>query len=114
MQTLQPFAIEAIGFRAAGDTLGLAGSAQEHLPAPGFSQCKHRNPVDPGGCHGDGGDATVEEPVGEGVEVRSEGAEPAHGLGVAPRGHSDPVLRLANVDASSVGVVDLEGVGEHG
>ena len=25
MQTLQPFAIESIGFRSAGDTLGLAG-----------------------------------------------------------------------------------------
>src|SRR5215470_10912263 len=85
-QTLQPLAIEAIGCGSAGDTLGLAGSAQEHLPAPGFSQCKHRNPVDPGRCHGDGGDATVEEPVGQSVEGSREGAETAHGLGVASRG----------------------------
>ena len=36
MQTLQPRAIEAIGLRSAGDTLGLAGIDQEHLHAPGL------------------------------------------------------------------------------
>ena len=113
-QTLQPLAIEAIGCGSAGDTLGLAGSTQEHLPAPGFSQCKHRNPVDPGGCHGDGGDATVEEPVGQSVEGSREGAETAHGLGVASQGYGAPVLRLANVDASGVGMGNLEGLGEPG
>src|SRR5205807_3383223 len=34
----------------------------------------------------------------------------AHGLGVAPRGHGDPVLGFADVDASGMGVADLEGV----
>ena len=48
MQALQPLAIEPIGFRSAGDTLGLAGVDQEHLHAPGFSQFKQGNPVDPG------------------------------------------------------------------
>ena len=48
MQALQPLAIEPIGFRSAGDTLGLAGIDQEHLQAPGFSQCKQGNPVDTG------------------------------------------------------------------
>jgi hypothetical protein len=84
MPTWQPLASEAIGLRSTRDTLGLAGIDQEHLQAPGFSQCKQGNPVDPGGFHGDGGDATVAEPVGEGVEVSSEGAETAHGLGGAP------------------------------
>ena len=36
MQALQPLAIETIGFRSAGDTLGLAGIDQEHLHAPGL------------------------------------------------------------------------------
>ena len=31
-----------------------------------------------------------------------------------PRGHGAPGLRLAKVEASSVGVVALEGIGEHG
>jgi hypothetical protein len=35
-------------------------------------------------------------------------------LGVAPRGHGDPVLSFADVDASGVGVADLECVGEQG
>jgi Transposase DDE domain len=63
MQALQPRAIEPIGFGSAGDALGLARIDQEHLQAPGLSQCKQGNPVAPGGFHGDGGDATVEEPV---------------------------------------------------
>ena len=114
MQTLQPRAIEAIGFRAAGDAFGLAGIDQEHLQAPGFSQCKQGNPVDPGGFHGDSGDATVDEPVSQGVEVSGEGAETAHGLGVAPRGHGDPVLGFADINACGVGVADLEGLSEDG
>ena len=114
MQALQPLAIEPIGFRAARDALGWARVDQEHLQALGLSQFKQGNPVDPGGLHGDGGDATGEEPVGEGVEGGGAGAETADGLGVAARGHGNPVLRLANVDASGVGVVDLEGVGEPG
>jgi len=108
-QALPPRAIEPIRLRAAGDALGLAGVAQEPLHAPGLSQCKQRPPVDSGGLHGDGGDATGDEPVGEGG---GEGAETAHGLGGAPRGHGNPVLGLANVDASGVGVVDLQGFGE--
>jgi len=84
MHALPPRAIEPIGVGAAGDVRGLAGIAQEHLHAPGLSQCKQGNPGDPGGCHGDGGDATVDEPVGQGVEVGGEGAETAYGWGGAP------------------------------
>jgi hypothetical protein len=35
-------------------------------------------------------------------------------LGGAPRRHGAPVLGFADVDASSVGVADLEGFGEYG
>ena len=56
----------------------------------------------------------VNEPVGQGVEVGGEGAETTHGLGVAPRGHGDPVLGFADVDARGMGVAELEGVGERG
>jgi hypothetical protein len=43
-----------------------------------------------------------------------QGAETAHGLGVAPRGHGAPVLSCANVDTCGVGVADLEGFSEDG
>jgi hypothetical protein len=114
LQTLQPLASEAIGCRSAGDPLGLAGIHQEPLEAPGLQERKQRQPGDPGRCHGDGGHATVHKPVGEGVEVGGARAKTAPGLRGAPRGHRAPVLGFADVDASGMGVADLECVGEHG
>jgi hypothetical protein len=111
---LQPLAIEPIGFGPARSALGLAGIDQEYLHAPSLQELEQGNPVDPGRFHGDGGHATVNEPVGEGVEVDGECAETAHGLGVTPRGHGDPVLGFADVDASSVRMTDLECFGKHG
>jgi hypothetical protein len=35
-------------------------------------------------------------------------------MGGAPRGHGDPVLGFADVDARGVRVADLECFGEHG
>jgi hypothetical protein len=57
---------------------------------------------------------TPQEPVSQGVEVDGARAETAHGSGVAPRGHGDPVLGLPDVDARGVGVADLESFGERG
>jgi hypothetical protein len=114
MQALQPLTSEPSSLWSAGGTLRLAGIDQEDLQAPGLSKCKQGHPVDTGGLHGDGGHATVDEPVGQGVEVGGEGAETTHGLRVTTRGHGDPVLSFADVDASGVGVADLEGFGEHG
>jgi hypothetical protein len=114
VQALEPLAVEPIGLRSTGDALGLAGIDQEHLHAARFQELKEGNPVDAGRFHRDGGDATVNEPVGQGVEVGGERTETAHGLRVAPRRHGDPVLGFADVDARGVGVADLEGVGEHG
>ena len=112
VQALQPLAIEPIGFRPARDMRGLAGIAQEHLHATRFEELKEGNPVDAGRCQRDGGDATVNEPVGQGVEVSRAGAETTHGLGGAPWRHGDPVLGFADVDARGMGVADLEGCGE--
>jgi len=114
VQPLQPLTSEPSGCRAAGGALGVAGIDEEHLHAPGLSKFKHGHPVDPGGCHGAGGHATGKEPVGEGIEVGSEGAETAYGLRGAIRWDGHPVLGFADVDACGVGVADLEGFGEHG
>jgi len=114
VQALQPLAVEPIGFRATGGTLGLPRIDEEDLHAAGLQQLEQGNPVHPGRFHRDSGHATVNEPVGQSVEVDGERTETAHGLGVAPRGHGDPVLGFADVDASGMGVADLEGVGEHG
>ena len=114
LQGLPPRAIEPIGFGAAGDALGLAGIDQEHLQASGLSQFTQGNPVDPSGFHGDSGDAPVDEPIGQGGKSSGEGADTAHGLGVAPRGHGDPGLGFADVEARGVGGADLEGLREDG
>jgi hypothetical protein len=114
VQAVEPLTVESIGLRSPGDALGLTRVDQQDLHAACFEELKEGKPVDAGRFHSDGGDATVEEPVSSGVEVGGAGAETAYRLGVAPRGHGAPVLRLANVDASGVGVIDLEGVGEHG
>ncbi len=109
-----PLAVEPSGLRAPGGALGVAGIAQAPLDAPRLQQCAHGHPGDPSRCHGDGGHATVQEPVGEAVEVRSARTETAHGLGVTPRRDGDPGLGCADVDTSRGGVTDLEGVGAHG
>jgi hypothetical protein len=114
VEALEPLAVEPIGFRAPRDTLGLAGIDEEDLQAAGRQQFEPGNPVDTGGFPGDSGDATVDEPVSQGVEIGSEGTEATHGVGVAPRRHGDPVLGFADVDASGMGVADLECFGEHG
>ena len=114
VQALSPLAIQPIGCGPAGGARGLAGIKQEHLPAPGLHKRKQRHPVAPCRCHGDGGHATVKEPVGEGVAVGGARTKTAHGLRVAMWGHGDPVLGCADVDPRGVGVADLERVGEHG
>ncbi|MBM3226800.1 MAG: hypothetical protein FJZ47_23800 [Candidatus Tectomicrobia bacterium] len=48
VQALEPFTVEPIGLRSTGGALGLAGIDEEHLHAPGLSQFKQGNPVDPG------------------------------------------------------------------
>ena len=114
VQALEPLTVEPIGLWSTGGALRLTGVDQQDLPASRFQELKEGNPVDAGRCHSDGGHATVNEPVGQGLEVSGERAKTAHGLGVATRRHGDPVLGFADVDASSVGVADLEGFGEHG
>lgn len=114
VQALEPLAVEPIGFWSSGGAFGLTGVDEEDLDAAGLQEFESGNPVAPGGFPGHGGDAAVEEPVGEGIEVGGEGAETAHGLRVATRGHGHPVLGFAEVDAGGMGVAGLECVGEHG
>ena len=86
MQALQPLAVEPIGFRSSRGALGLPGVDQEDLDTARLQEFKQGNPVDPGGFHGHRGDTAVEKPVGEGLEVSGEGAEPADRLGARSGG----------------------------
>jgi hypothetical protein len=108
MQAVQPLAIEPSSFRATGGPFRLAGSDQQDLQASGLQEHEQGQPVDPGRFHSDRGHATVEEPVGEGVEGGSERAKTADGWGGTIRWHRHPVLGFAAIDASSMGIAALE------
>jgi hypothetical protein len=114
VQALAPLTVEPIGLGAPRDALGLRRVDPQALHASRCQERTERNPVDPSRVHGNGGHATVTEPVGQGVEVDGARAETAHGVGGAPRGHGAPVLGCADIDARGVGVADLEGIREYG
>ena len=61
-----------------------------------------RDPVDAGGFHGDTGDATGTEPVGQALEVRREGPERLHGDRIPVGRDGDEMFRRATVDASDI------------
>ena len=111
---------------AAGDVFDVAGVDEQHLEATRFEDVVDRDPVDvagvdeqhleatrfvdPGGFHGDAGDATGDEPVGEPLEVGGEGPEGSDGGGVPIGRDGHIVLGGATVDA---GDIDLDAF-EHG
>ena len=108
VQALQPLAVEPIGFRSSGGAFGLTRVDQEDLQAARLQEFTHGNPGDPGGCHRHRGDAAVEEPVGEGIEVGGEGTEAADRLGSAIWWHGHPVLGFADIDPRGMGMVEWE------
>ena len=95
---------------AAGDVFDVAGVDEQDLQPAGFEDVVDRDPVDPGGFHGDAGDATGDEPIGEAFEVGGERPEGLDGRGVPIGRDRHIVLAGAAVDA---GDIDLDAV-EHG
>ena len=57
---------------AAGNVFDVAGVDEQDFQAAGFEDVVDRDPVDAGGFHGDAGDVTGDEPVGEAVKVRKD------------------------------------------
>jgi len=100
---LDPLTIEAVGL-AAGDMLELAGFDEAGGEVGLFEHFKDGDPIDAGGFHGDGVDATLFEPGDEAFQIAGEGAEAAHGFGVAVGWDGGPNFLGANIEAGGVGV----------
>ncbi len=111
MQAANPLGVLGVALGAARGPLDLAGVHQENLEPPGFEQVVQRNPVHAGGLHGDGIDAVLLQPVGQGVQVGGAGAEGSRTStqSVPEQGDSDDMEVAADVGASGVGVKDVEG-----
>jgi hypothetical protein len=76
----------------------MAGIDASARKAAGCEDVKQQHPVHPGGCQHDRGNPTGREPVGEPLQVTGKGAKCLARLGIALRGHTDPVLLSPYID----------------
>ena len=84
---------------AAGDVFDVPRVDEQDLEAAGFEDVVDRDPVDPGGLHGHGGDATGDQPVGEALEVGGKGPEGLDERGV-PIGRDGHIV-LGDIDLNT-------------
>jgi hypothetical protein len=98
MQLLEPPTSTAIRCRPPRDNFDMAGIDESDLKAAGFEDLKQRHPGHPGGFQHDSGNPTGCYPVGEPMQVTGKGAKVRDRLGIAIRGHTDPVLLSPHID----------------
>ena len=82
--------------------LHVAGIDQHDLEPASLEDLEDGNPVDTGGLHRDGCDADGLQPVGERVQVTTEGAEGPDRCRVTVRPDRDDVVRRPDIDAGGV------------
>ena len=80
------------------------GAEQTALHTPGCQGLKQREPIDPGGFHRHRLDATVHDPVCQGVQSSGLGPKGAPPLVVVAVGPAGPDLMRTNVPPSGVAV----------
>jgi hypothetical protein len=110
VETLKPLAVGDIPL-APRHVLHMAGIDQVYLKSVLFEDLVARNPVDPGGLHGDCGDTAFFQPPGHGVEIGREATEATYRLLIPVFGYGNPMLSGADVDARGVLVDHEEGTG---
>ena len=107
VQLAQPLTILDVAF-AAGHVFDVAGVDEQDLEAPRFQDVEERDPVHPGGFHGDARHAAGDEPVGETLEVRGERPKGLNGGGVPIGRNGHEVLRGPAVDARDIDLDPFE------
>ena len=101
MQLLDPLAVEDVGL-ATGDILDVTGVDEEDLKATLLEDLKGGDPVDAGGLHGHGVDATGQEPIGQSMQGTGIGLEGPDGLGTTVFRHSGIDLSRADVETGGI------------
>ena len=89
---------------AAGNVFGVPGIDQRHREPTLFQDLVDRNPVDPGGFHDDRLDPALSEPVGQPMQIISEGIECSDRFGIPVRTDGRNVHPGADVDGRRVRV----------
>ena len=98
---LDPLAVEDVGL-ATGDILDVTGVDEEDLKAALLEDLKDGDPVDAGGLHGHGVDATGQEPIGQSMQGTGIGLEGPDGLGTTVFRHSGIDLSRADVETGGI------------
>ena len=105
VEILEPLTVLDVGL-AAGEILAMTGIDQADLEASRIEDLEEGNPIDAGGFHGDGGDATGLEPVAQAEQRIGEGRKRTDRFGVGVGRDGDPDFAGTDVDA---GGVEVEG-----
>jgi len=110
VEVLQPLAILHVGL-APGQIFAMARVDQADFEPGGLEDLKERYPIHARGLHRHGGDATVLQPVAQGVEVFGERGEGADRFGITAGRDSHVDVPCADVYASGVRMEDVQGLG---
>jgi hypothetical protein len=89
---------------AAGDGLQRMRVDQIHLEAALFQNLKQWNPVHPGGLHRYRPEATTLQPLGQGVKIAGEAAQPARCLLITGGWNGYVNLLGSNIDSRCIGL----------
>lgn len=103
MQVLKPLTILHVAL-ATGHVLDVASVDQVDLKTAILEDLEERNPVNPGGLHGDSGDAALLEPIGQLDEIFGERAIVPHRVFIAVCRDCHVVDGGTKIDAGGVGI----------
>ena len=104
MEALDPLAVMPIACGPTPHGLDLLRIDQAYLDATRLAQRTEREPRDPGGCHGDGRDLALRQPVCQGCEVSRVGGKAAHRLGIITGGDGHIMGFSPDIEAGGVEV----------